>query len=46
MCDSNLWGASDGLVCLRADVHSTGHIYGAAWCPDSSDNYDAEKDYR
>lgn len=44
MCDSNLWGASDGLVCLRTDAHSTGHVFGASWAPDEHDSYDPEAD--
>ena len=44
MCPHTLWDAADGLACLRTDDHDTGHIYGAAWCPDAHDAYDPEGD--
>ena len=45
MCVETLWGASDGLVCLRVDDHATGHIYGATWAPDRHDSSEPNGDY-
>ena len=44
-CDHNLWGAADGLTCLRTDDHLTGHIYGASDCPDRHTLTEPHGDY-
>jgi hypothetical protein len=43
-CHSHPWGDPMGLACLRTDAHVAGHVYGAAWAPDSHDFYDPEGD--
>lgn len=36
-CTHQLWGAADGLRCLRTDDHDTGHTYAASEAPDRHD---------